>query len=394
MNYKMRLPGKYRQVISVLLAFALAIGLTACGGGGSSGNGNGSGSGTDQGGAASGSSDAAAADSGASGQTDSQAGQDTGSNPAGGEKVSAPDDQGGKIKNFLQAGISMPVPESYSKYTDKVYIEMSGGEYLEGSTAAIVNLYTLPEEQMQTAEESDYKAFSLLWTFAISDELGLDGFKKEYEEYFGQAIPEENTFTQICTGAGYTLYKVEGIQSSDISSLDADMRSIVEELQADTEEIVNQMTLFTPVSNASGGSAAAFETTDLDGNPVGTLELFKKHKYTMINVWASWCGPCVGELPELEKLRAELEAQGCGIIGILLDGNTSSGLADGKDILKDAGVTYTNLIPTDEMEAFFSTGSVPSTYFVDREGNIMGEPIIGADPDGYRARIKELLGGE
>ena len=392
MNRKKKLSGRIGQVLSLLLALVLAIGLTACGAG--HGSGGESESSSEGGGASAGT---AAAESGAASAGDGagkDAGQNAGSDSAGGEKIPAPDDQGGKIKNFLEAGISMPVPESYGKYTDKVYIEMSGGEYLEGSTAAVVNLYTLPEEQMRTAEEGDYQAFSLLWVFAISDGLGLEGFKKEYQEHFGQAIPEENTFTQICTGAGYTLYKVEGIQGADPESLDSEMKSIVEELQADTAESISRMTLFTPVSGASGGSAAAFETTDLNGSPVNTLDLFKAHKYTMINVWASWCGPCVRELPELETLRAELEAQDCGIIGILIDGNTGSGLADGKDILADTGVTYVNLIPTDEITAFFRASSVPTTYFADSTGTIVGEPIVGADPDGYRARIKELLGGE
>jgi len=135
-----------------------------------------------------------------------------------------------------------------------------------------------------------------------------------------------------------------------------------------------------------------FTTTDLDGNPVDIKEVFTSNEYTMINIWASWCGPCVNEIPELEEISKDFEEKGCAVVGILLDGDDPYGLSDGKDILRDAGVTYLNLTPPRTLDDIFPTEAVPTSFFIDRSGKIVGEPIVGAWPEGYVQTLDELLG--
>ena len=73
-------------------------------------------------------------------------------------------------------------------------------------------------------------------------------------------------------------------------------------------------------ANSSEASAAyqgiSFETTDLDGNAVTVEELFSQHKLTMINLWGTYCGPCIGEMPDLEILSQRLAEKDCAIVGL------------------------------------------------------------------------------
>ena len=80
------------------------------------------------------------------------------------------------------------------------------------------------------------------------------------------------------------------------------------------------------------GSSVSFETTDLDGNTVKSEDIFKANKVTVINMWATWCGYCVEELPDLEKMNSELEKEGSGVIGVCEDAYDSADQA--KEILK------------------------------------------------------------
>ena len=112
----------------------------------------------------------------------------------------------------------------------------------------------------------------------------------------------------------------------------------------------------------------------------------------MINIWATWCDPCKGELPELEELSKELADQCCGIIGICAD--TTEGdetIANAKEILEDAGVTYTNIVATQEILDMMPQLAMPSTYFVDSEGVVLTNPVKGADFEKYTERIEEAL---
>ena len=126
-----------------------------------------------------------------------------------------------------------------------------------------------------------------------------------------------------------------------------------------------------------------FETTDTDGNTVRSQDLFSQHTVTMVNVWASWCGPCVGELPELQRLNGEFAAKNCAIVGVMLDGGDADGLRDGLARMQEAGVTYTVLLPWADVDSIFPAEYIPTSFFVDSGGHIIGDPIVGAAVNDY-----------
>lgn len=141
------------------------------------------------------------------------------------------------------------------------------------------------------------------------------------------------------------------------------------------------------------GDVLSFETTDLDGNPVKSEDLFAGHKVTMINVWGTWCTHCIIELPDLEELSHELEEKGCQIVGLCDDalGGDEAILNEAKQILEENGVTYTNIVQTEDLRQTLQLSAFPTTYFVDSEGKVLTLPVVGRDIDQYRARIDEAL---
>ena len=127
----------------------------------------------------------------------------------------------------------------------------------------------------------------------------------------------------------------------------------------------------------------SFTGKDLDGNDVNSDELFSKNKVTVMNFWFTTCKPCVGELGDLEALNKELASKGGQVVGVnsfTLDGDATA-ISEAKDILAKKGVTYKNVWFASSSEAGKFTSelfSYPTTYVVDKNGNIVGDPIVGA----------------
>lgn len=143
------------------------------------------------------------------------------------------------------------------------------------------------------------------------------------------------------------------------------------------------------------------DTTDLDGNSV-TSELFAGKKLTLINKWATFCGPCINEIPELEKLYQEYEDKGVGIVGLIVDTSSSTWITGvteedkelAQEILDKTGAAYPQITVWEGLLAtdFVNSGIFPTTYFVDQDGNFVGGPIEGAkDKEGWEEVIKERL---
>lgn len=143
-----------------------------------------------------------------------------------------------------------------------------------------------------------------------------------------------------------------------------------------------------------------FVATDLDGNTV-TQEIFAQNKLTMVNIWATFCGPCINEMPELGELAEEYAEKGVAIVGIPVDVADGSGRIDEKlhskatDIVSQTKADYVHIVPTADMikRKLSSVYSVPETIFVDSQGNQIGESYVGArSKDKWEVIINELLG--
>ena len=152
----------------------------------------------------------------------------------------------------------------------------------------------------------------------------------------------------------------------------------------------------TPPDDGSKQKFPSFEGKDLDGNTVKSDELFSGNAVTVVNFWFTTCNPCVGELTELDALNKELAEKGGALIGVntfTLDGDEAA-ISEAKDVLTEKGVTYQNVYFDSDGEAGKFTSNIfayPTTYVVDRNGNIVGEPIVGAVTEKKQAETLQKL---
>ena len=164
------------------------------------------------------------------------------------------------------------------------------------------------------------------------------------------------------------------------------------ELEKQHPEILNEET----DANGDAQTFPAFEGKDLDGNEVKSDELFSANAVTVVNFWFTTCSPCVGELGELDALNKELADKGGALIGVnafTLDGDETA-IADAKDVLAKKGATYQNVYFDSSSPAGAFTANIfafPTTYVVDRNGNIVGEPIVGAITEKNQAETLQSL---
>ena len=172
------------------------------------------------------------------------------------------------------------------------------------------------------------------------------------------------------------------------------------ELENQYPEILNEET----DANGDVQKFPSFEGKDLDGNEVKSDELFSANAVTVVNFWFTTCSPCVGELSDLDALNQELAKKGGALIGVntfTLDGDEAA-ISEAKDVLAKKGATYQNVYFASDGEAGKFTTNIfayPTTYVVDRNGNIVGDPIVGAitekkQAEALQAQIDKALAAD
>lgn len=186
------------------------------------------------------------------------------------------------------------------------------------------------------------------------------------------------TILMLMTGCGDTM------DSQDTVEKDTAVQT-AESDAAEEETVQEESTKF-----------PAFTATDLEGNTV-TESIFADKDLTVLNIWGTFCGPCVGEMPELGEWAKEMP-DNVQMVGLVIDIN---GEEDTKqrdaavDITSKAGAEFTQIIVNQDFAPVLKDVlGVPTTMFIDKDGNIAGDPILGADVDGYKKFVEEYLGGQ
>ena len=162
--------------------------------------------------------------------------------------------------------------------------------------------------------------------------------------------------------------------------------------EAVTEEMTETAGMEIPMEEV--GITVSFETTDADGNTVKSEDSFAAHDLTMLNIWETTCGACVGEMPGLVELNHEYADKGAAVVGICIDADTKT--EDFHRVLEENGMDYVNLLPFEGVSDMFPISGFPTSYFVDKNGTIVTTPFAGApsNMDSYKKIIDKLLAGE
>lgn len=137
----------------------------------------------------------------------------------------------------------------------------------------------------------------------------------------------------------------------------------------------------------AGDADLVFDTVTLSGEPISS-DMLHEYDLVIVNCWADWCGPCVGEMPELERIHQEYP--NVLLLGLLVSA-TSSEAAEAT--IADTGVTYPILTPAGTLTDYDSRSQyIPATYFFDSNGREIGEPVVGSmDYDGWKEVVEDLL---
>ncbi len=312
----------------------------------------------------------------------------------------------GYSESYDQMGFTLTYPEEYE--TIKGVIEtFPMGRVMDGLYYMVFEYYAMPKEDYQrlanTAPElisdEEYAAAMdaqgvLLYVF------GIDGGRDaaaiiEMAELEGIS-PEE--FTEVGRAGDVTFYIYEDAQYAEeyAATLTPEFAEEFNMLREKMAEAMKNAQYAVPVVPGAGlvGQKLQFETTDLDGNVVKSEEIFAQHQLTMVNVWATWCGPCKGELAGLGEMNRRLAEKDVAVIGICLDADEKTEFC--RSLLEENGVDYLNLLPFENAAEELDVTSFPTSYFVDREGRVLGLPVLGAPAEMsyYETVIEGLLNGE
>lgn len=187
------------------------------------------------------------------------------------------------------------------------------------------------------------------------------------------------------------------------SEAEKDLTDEIENIKTTLDEMMpfNGQSAFEQPQTATSDAdnVGTFETTDIDGNTY-TEKVFSDYDLTLVNAFTTWCSPCVNEMPELEKLYQEMKDQGVGVVGMVLDSVSEDGTPDDSIVQKaqllkkKTGVTYPLLIPDKGFLNGRISGlqSFPESFFVDKDGNIVSDPIMGSNTfDGWKEAVEKQL---
>lgn len=138
-----------------------------------------------------------------------------------------------------------------------------------------------------------------------------------------------------------------------------------------------------------------FECQDMEGNTV-SASVFTQSKLTMVNVWATYCNPCLSEMPGLGELAGEYEPDEFQIIGIISDvqeGGDAAALDNAAALIEQTGADYTHLLLNESVYYALLTdvAAVPTTFFVDENGVVVDTVIGAMEKSAWEEKINALL---
>ena len=280
-----------------------------------------------------------------------------------------------------------------TKNNDKMGDMSGNGSAMTGEPKTAEEALTLHKE-LPERENSILSENTELWekVFIEADKgMAMIEDGKNYGDFLLDTIEDAK---EQFTAQEYELLKKSAEEISNIEN----RLTMIEEKYPEVMQysLDGDMSMTAPSDDGSMQKFPAFEGKDLDGNTVKSDELFSGNAVTVVNFWFTTCNPCVGELAELDALNKELAEKGGALIGVntfTLDGDEAA-ISEAKDVLAKKGATYQNVYFDSDGEAGKFTTNIfayPTTYVVDRSGNIVGDPIVGAITEKSQAQALQTL---
>ena len=314
----------------------------------------------------------------------------------------------GRQKVYEDIGITLTYTDEFNEENLKgIFDDKPSGKIDDGLYYASFIYYAMSEEEFRIIVEKEEDEISeadrdllrsKLGTLAVV--YGIDYTKISDENL---AIQESiaDKVTELAAVGDMVFYRYNLEDAEDTLTYLAGIAPAYQEefqtLQAALNRILENAEFYTPVIPGEEliGTVISFETTDLDGNPVRSEDIFKDHEVTMVNLWATWCHNCVGEMAELGEMAERLAEKNVAVIGICTDADEE--LDACREILKEHNVNYLNLMPVNDLDELLEwNGVLPTSYFFDSEGTLLCLGFKGAPQtmEPYEEIINGLLEGK
>ncbi|MBZ2174301.1 TlpA family protein disulfide reductase [Schnuerera sp. xch1] len=281
-------------------------------------------------------------------------------------------------------GITLKLP---SKYLDNETIIPGKYEIMFGDISLlgkdIPKDETDPSDHMDLffmPQEGEYCLFRVLAYPAQKWDEWINSGEKA-TDITGSTLSEE-----ICRKDG-TVY-IYDQPIVDTSTFDSNMKEYYDEFI----QMLPAIRASIKPNTVTMSDLGSFYTNDLNGETVDS-SIFSEYKLTMVNIWATFCRPCIKELPDLQKMSKAMP-EGTQLISIVGDANDDEHLKLAQNIAKDTDVSFTSIVPDNALKQYLDNNMVayPTTLFVDSEGKIVGEPIIGErDMSVYETILNDRL---
>ena len=298
----------------------------------------------------------------------------------------------GKKETWDKMGFTLMYPEEFTD-TKGVFMPNFFPAVKNGVYTMMFNYYAISKEESDAfnektkngglSAEDTAKILDAMGTLLVV--IGIDGNRSaaDLAEVMGLESTTEDGLTMVGKHNDITYFAI-----TDPDTYDDFAEKIPPEYAEEYRAL--QTSLINVLKNAELlGTVLQFETTDLDGNVVKSEELFAAHAVTMVNVWATWCGPCKAEMPELGELARRIEAEGrdAASVGICSDADEEPDAC--REVLDERNVEYLNLLPFEDMDERLYLTVLPTTIFVNRDGLILLPPIEGVPED--LSRYEQLI---
>ena len=316
--------------------------------------------------------------------------------------LSMPASAEGKKETWDKMGFTLTYPEKFVN-TKGIFMPNPYPVEKDGIYTMMFNYYAFSKAESDAFNEKTKNGgLSAEDTARIMDAMGtllivigIDGDRSlvDLMEVMGFEGAQEDHFILVGKNDGISYYALTNPDLYDgfAEKIPSEYAEEYLDLQASLVDVLKNAEYFTPHSTIADllGTTLEFETTDLEGNVVKSEELFAAHAVTMVNIWATWCGPCKAEMPELGDLARRIEAEGkdAAIVGICNDADEE--LEACKEILAERNVEYLNLLPFENMDEKLYLTTLPTTIFVNRDGVILLAPIEGVPSD--LSRYEQLI---
>ena len=313
-------------------------------------------------------------------------------------------DAGTVSMSFEEVGLTLELPEAFIK-TKGMLEPYALGELVPGITLMMFAYTGMNPDEFQAlmgseklTKEQEDALMNAMGNIAYV--FSIDGGRNAGDILEIVQIPNvtEADFTEVGKAEDVTFYLFQDKETDKafLSDLAPEFAEEFTALQSKLPEVLKaaRFSVPKPVGSELVGRVLSFETRDIDGNSVKSKDIFAENEITMVNVWATWCGPCRSELEELGEIDRRLAAKDCAVLGICIDADEAADEA--KDMIQQYRMDYLNILPFDGMDDDLMIQGYPTTVFVGRDGTILALPVIGVPNElsFYEETIDSLLAGE